>query len=169
MESNVSVRQCKEGLSHSCHPGRGLQLIPHAGLTKSGVKPGGDESPPSGIGPWLGARVAPQHCPILRPGQDHGKQNGSSLQLQPNVGFQKEDISNELRMRTFLTSCDIIFSVHNLFRARFCPRSSCLIFPSSAVLTREQSCLVGTTCPTECLSVSNGRISSSGRHTIGRD
>ena len=107
MESNVSVRQCKEGLSHSCHPGRGLQLIPHAGLTKSGVKPGGDESPPSGIGPWLGARVAPQHCPILRPGQDHGKQNGSSLQLQPNVGFQKEDISNELRMRTFLTSCDI--------------------------------------------------------------
>ena len=25
----------------------------------------------SGIGPWLGARVAPQHCPILRPGQGY--------------------------------------------------------------------------------------------------
>jgi hypothetical protein len=38
------------------------------------IKPGGDESPPSGIGPWLGARVAPQHCPILRPGQRKPRQ-----------------------------------------------------------------------------------------------
>jgi hypothetical protein len=22
-----------------------------------------------GVGPWIGARVASQHCPVLRPGQ----------------------------------------------------------------------------------------------------
>lgn len=111
MASNVSAHQSKEGLSLSCHPGRGLEALfstvaRHWRTHEDEINRGGDESPPSGIGPWRGARVAPQHCPILRPGQDHGKQNDSSLQLQVYAGFQKEDISNELRTRTFLTSCD---------------------------------------------------------------
>ena len=92
-----------------CQPGRGLETdsIDVFELKMKGEsKPGGDESPPSGIGPWRGARVAPQHCPILRPDHDHAKQSGSSLQLSTNAGLQKEDISNELRMRTFLKSCD---------------------------------------------------------------
>lgn len=108
MESNVSDHQSK-GLSLSCHPGRGLEALKlgsSSGNSEGDIDRGGAQAPPSGIGPWLGARVAPQHCPILRPGHDQGKQNDSSLQLPIYGGFQKEDISNELRTRTFLRSCD---------------------------------------------------------------
>jgi hypothetical protein len=98
MESNVSDHQSKEGLSLSCHPGRGSKLMlgSSMGNSERDIDRGGAQAPPSGIGPWLGARVAPQHCPILRPGHDHGKQNDSSLQLPIYDGCQKEDISNEL-------------------------------------------------------------------------
>jgi hypothetical protein len=69
MESMSQITKAKKVYRFPAIPDGGSSRQHRAGSkTISGVKPGGDESPPSGIGPWRGARVAPQHCPILRPG-----------------------------------------------------------------------------------------------------
>jgi hypothetical protein len=107
MKSNVSANQGKEGLSHSCHPGRGLEPIPRAGLKLSleinrGVTnhPRPVLAPGSALGLLLSIALSSGQASFTV------NKNGLPLQSQPNAGFQKEDISNELRMRTFLKSCD---------------------------------------------------------------
>jgi len=42
-------------------------------------------TPRVGLGPWVGARVASQHCPILRPGR---LQNSAGAPIRP--GRQSE-------------------------------------------------------------------------------
>jgi hypothetical protein len=101
-----------------CHPGRGLETVSIDVFDlKMDVfelkiegenKPGGDQSPPSGIGPWRGARVAPQHCPILRPGQRKRRQKEFIVAINNKRRTSKEDIPKELRLRTFLKSCNIL-------------------------------------------------------------
>src|SRR6185503_20848537 len=109
MESNVSDHQSKEGLSLSCHPGRGLESITLCwAKTKSGVNRGVTNHPRPVLAPSsaLGLLLSI----ALSSGQANQSvdKRSSSLQSTTRTDLRKEDISNELRTRTFLMSCNMV-------------------------------------------------------------
>jgi hypothetical protein len=129
-------QQRKEGLSLSCHPGRGLARDNTVMFTLTivcEINRGVTKSPPSGIGPWHGARVAPQHCPILRPGQLERRHKEVRVATDDNRSTQKEDISKEFRTRTFLKSCDTSLFRTSLFRTSLFRKSARRVFARAEV------------------------------------
>ena len=110
MESNVSDHQSKEGLSLSCHPGRGLESITLCwSKTKSGVNRGVSNHPRPVLAP--GSALGLLLSIALSSGQANQSvvKTSSSLQSTTWTDLRKEDISNELRTRTFLLSCNRSF------------------------------------------------------------
>ena len=96
MESNVSDHQSKEGLSLSCHPGRGLESITLCwAKTKSGVNRGVTRHP----------------RPVLAPGSVLGlllsialSSGQANQSVDQGVHHCNRQQTSDFKKRTFLTS-----------------------------------------------------------------